>query len=846
MVRESPFFEFVSVYRNQSKCWKISSLMTEAEPGRNSPARSTLHSRRTMRAIAAAAIAGGLVLAGFSADVALAASPAGGWSVAGNLSTQRPGSMLSVALTDGRVMIAGASSTDYTAIGNVDLFDPAHGWSLGPRLNGDPNAAVMAPLPDGGALLAGGTPWFGGFDGPGPDPTANALTYDPASATWNSAPSMSRRRNNAAAAALADGRVLVAGGYDRKVIQLPNPDQIPFCCLQIDMIPLATSEIFDPRTRAWSPAGDLGHARYGQAAVTLKGGQVLMLGGEDQSQNPPAYLASAELFDPSTDKWTAAGDIGRPRSGFTLTPLADGRALLAGGLAADGVTVLRSTLLYDPSQNSWTPGPDMKEARTNHGAARMKDGRVLVSGGIDHIGRIASAEVFDPATATWDETGALHTARSDHATVALLDGRVLVAGGRGLHGGLADSELFDARAAGTPPASRTTAGPGTWTTRPAMPSPSYVQDAHLLKDGRVLVLPGAGYASYSAQIYDPGTGAWTTSFTRATDQQFISAVAMADGDVLLLTLDSQGVKPAKAEVIDPLSGASRPVTSPGTWGTARLVLLADGRVWLTGAPYGEKRTAIYDPASDRWSSGPDVPANLYVATVTPIPGDRLLVGGILTAMILDFKSGWSEVLGFPAHWNNYSATALPGGDVLLAGGTEDQTQPDNRVIPVASSRMLRWNHTNGMLESARAMPAPQPFHSTVVLQDGRVLFAGGVVSGDAEADPVAMAEIYDPISDSWTAAQSMPEARSQMTAVLMAGGTVLEVGGYGLFNPAGTLVYKPAPAALASPRPVGVAAATPRPSTAALLAALAIFLAAVVASGLLVADARRRRSARRS
>lgn len=118
------------------------------------------------RRIAAPLAAAWVMAATMAPGPVMAGAPTGGWIGAGSLSTQRPGSELSVLLTDGRVLVAGASGADYSGLGNVDLYDPAHGWSLGPQMDGDPQGAVAAPLPSASALIAGGTPWFGGFDGP--------------------------------------------------------------------------------------------------------------------------------------------------------------------------------------------------------------------------------------------------------------------------------------------------------------------------------------------------------------------------------------------------------------------------------------------------------------------------------------------------------------------------------------------------------------------------------------------------------------------------------------------------------------------------------------------------------
>ncbi len=776
-----------------------------------------------------------------------AASPAppavlGGWTVGGNLSTQRPGSLLSIALTDGSVLIAGASGGDGSGIGNVDIFDPAHGWTRGPNLNGDPLGAAGAPLPGGGALLAGGTPWFGGFDGPGPDPTASVLTYDPASRTWSTAPNMSSPRNGATATPLRDGRVLIAGGYYRIVKQLPNPNNQPFCCLEIDFIPLPTAEIFDPSARRWSPTGSLAQARFGDYAVALKSGQVLVVAGSQQP-NSKTQLTSAERYDPATGRWSSAGDIGAPRTGFTLTALADGRALLAGGLAADGATLLRTALIYDPVSNAWSSAPDMKDARTNHAAAALKDGRVLVAGGIDNLGRLAASEVFDPVAGTWTSTGALQTARSDEAAVALADGRVIVAGGNGSMGALADSEIFDPSSRGGPPQPRSVAGPGRWVTLPAPPASTYQQTPRLLRDGRVLVVPGGGYAEFTAEVYDPKAGRWTTPVVRRSDQSSITGVALADDRLLLLTLANDGQSPGKAEIVDLTTGASNAVASPGSVGGARLDLLADGRVWLTGGIImGPRHSLFYDPKTDRWSPAPDLPADLDVETVTPIQGGRVLVGGYLQAMILDpATSAWTRVATFPLRWSSYSATLLPGGDVLFAGGMLDQVVSDQRTVPVGTTRVMRWDHVTGIFATESPMPAARPFASTVVLKDGRVLFAGGTngTAVDSQTDPVATAELYDPAKDRWSPAQSMPEARAQASAVLLADGTVLEVGGYGMLNPSpNTLAYSPeTPPSSAKP----VAAVSGQPQAAALIAGLVIVVAGALVSWLLVASARRRR-----
>src|SRR5207253_9032396 len=135
---------------------------------------------------------------------------------------------------------------------------------------------------------------------------------------------------------------------------------------------VSSSPSVNPSPTTSTKGPSLAHVRFGRAAVALRGGRGLVVGGAD-ALYPERLVSSGELFDPPTGRWTSAGDIAGARRHFTLTALADGRALLTGGLAADGSTALRSTLLYDPTKNSWSAGPDLISSRAAHAAAILTD-----------------------------------------------------------------------------------------------------------------------------------------------------------------------------------------------------------------------------------------------------------------------------------------------------------------------------------------------------------------------------------------------------------------------------------------------------------------------------------------
>lgn len=96
----------------------------------------------------------------------------------------------------------------------------------------------------------------------------------------------------------------------------------------------------------WSSAASMAFARVGHTATLLPNGQVLVTGGLGSA----GFLASAELYDPSTTTWLPTGSMGTARRGHTATLLPSGSVLVAGGkMSTDPeVGILASAELYEP------------------------------------------------------------------------------------------------------------------------------------------------------------------------------------------------------------------------------------------------------------------------------------------------------------------------------------------------------------------------------------------------------------------------------------------------------------------------------------------------------------------
>jgi hypothetical protein len=98
--------------------------------------------------------------------------------------------------------------------------------------------------------------------------------------------------------------------------------------------------------------------RLFQTATLLSDGRVLIAGG---GKDIDTTVASADLYNPKTGKFTATGSMATARGSHTATLLSDGRVLVAGGSVVPGGFVgsfLASAELYNPKTGTFSPtGP---------------------------------------------------------------------------------------------------------------------------------------------------------------------------------------------------------------------------------------------------------------------------------------------------------------------------------------------------------------------------------------------------------------------------------------------------------------------------------------------------------
>lgn len=330
----------------------------------------------------------------------------------------------------------------------------------------------------------------------------------------------------------------------------------------------------------------------------------------------------------------------------------------------------------EPGAGTLAPLPPMDAARAVHSASALPDGSVLIAGGMSAEGSpVAGAQRFDPRTRRFEPTGVMHTRRYSHSATVLLDGRVLLAGGFDATGTrLAGAELYDPAA-------------GTFTLTGPLLAPRADQVAVLLANGSVLVMGGTGpgYTFLaSAELYDPGTGRFTATGAMSVARESHVGVRLRDGRVLVAGghrgRHAQLVLYASAEVYDPGTGtfaATGPMTIPRHKHDG--VLLPDGRVLINGGADQRdnegtlRSTEIYDPATGRFTAGPEMHLARYKHRGTSLllpSGQVLIAGGAPQAEVFDPAARrFSVVAGDARMPGQFSAAApLPGGGALVTGG----------------------------------------------------------------------------------------------------------------------------------------------------------------------------------
>ncbi|KFE65315.1 High-affinity leucine-specific transport system, periplasmic binding protein LivK [Hyalangium minutum] len=210
-----------------------------------------------------------------------------------------------------------------------------------------------------------------------------------------------------------------------------------------------------------------------------------------------------------------------------------------------------------------------------------------------------------------------------------------------------------------------------------------------------------------------------------------------------------------------------------------------------------------------WASAASMATTRREHTATLLPNGKVLVAGgyngghLATAALYDPATGtWSTTGSMIIPRSLHVAVLLNNGKVFIVGGTNGS--------PLLSAEV--YDPATGTWSAAGVMSAGRWFHTATLLPTGKVLVAGGHNYNNGY---LPTAELYDPASNTWSTTASMTVGRHRHTATLLPNGKVLVAGGSDTFYHATAMVYDPATGtwsatgSMASPRQIHTATLLP-------------------------------------
>jgi Ca2+-binding RTX toxin-like protein len=276
---------------------------------------------------------------------------------------------------------------------------------------------------------------------------------------------------------------------------------------------------------------------------------------------------------------------------------------------------------------------------------------------------------------------------------------------------------------------------------------------------------------------------------------------LGDGTVLLAgglinQVAGGGTVPTNsAEIYNPATGTFTPtcpmaVARSGHTATS----LPDGRVLVAGGSSGAalNEAEIFNPGAPLASC----PGGVWTATgpllqarfdhsATLLPNGTVLVAGgnnslvftlrlTDTAETYDPRTGiWSSTGSLRDARENHTATLLNDGTVVAAGGLD--------IYGTALNKAERYNPVTRLWSPTGSLTGAREKHTATLLGDGTIVVAGGTVglqgSGSLPTGTVlSTAERFDPVAGTWSPTGPMGLRRQDHTATLLPGGTVLAAG----------------------------------------------------------------------
>lgn len=280
--------------------------------------------------------------------------------------------------------------------------------------------------------------------------------------------------------------------------------------------------LWDPATQAFTVLPNPGYDLFCAGHAYLADGRVLVPGGHIADF---IGLAKASIYNPATNSWSPVPDMNAGRWYPTVTPLANGDALVVSGQIDWTAGVNPLPQVYEAATNTWR---SLWNAQYNQGLYPMM--YLLANGKVVDVGPSHVTKWLDTSgTGAWTYIGFRNFPWRDYGSSAMYaDGKILVFGGADPPTAMA--EVIDMNVPS--PA---------WRTVASMSVARRHHNTTILPDGTLLVTGGTsapGYnnpagAVFHAELWNPATETWTTLASASLPRLYhSSAMLLPDGRVL--------------------------------------------------------------------------------------------------------------------------------------------------------------------------------------------------------------------------------------------------------------------------------------------------------------------------
>ena len=264
---------------------------------------------------------------------------------------------------------------------------------------------------------------------------------------------------------------------------------------------------------------------------------------------------------------------------------------------------------------------------------------------------------------------------------------------------------------------------------------SFLPDGRIFMTGGHLYGAGYGFGVKDTDFFDPSSRTWTEGPDLSLERWYPTNVELGNGKILIF--GGQKDNQTTSDTVESYDPATNTLTTLPATATKkvnsypRLHLLPSGKISFTN----QRRTQVFNPSTNTWAAGPNM--NFGGRGVS---GHSVLLPGL--TKVLDF-----------------------GGK---ASGATSATSTAEIIDFAAPSPQWR---------STAPMSFPRMYGNPVVLPDGKVLVVGGGRGPGIYDNPVKEAELFDPVTETWTtmAPQVAPRIYHS-TAVLLPDGRVVSAG----------------------------------------------------------------------